>query len=82
MSKELDLSDMFGTRFPSTKERLNRAYLDPVVHERSLEIMMAPAAERPALQAQLSTFLAAAHMLFAEESEVILKSLDGKRQDG
>lgn len=71
------ISDIYGPNFPSTQERLNRAYLDPVVHVKFIDIKESPTEDRPALQAQLTTYLAAAHMLFPEESQIIHNSLEG-----
>lgn len=73
--KELNLFDMFGHKFPSRDERLRKSYLDPVVLDRFGEIMDTPETEHPGLQAQLTTYLAAAHILFPEESQIIYKSL-------
>jgi hypothetical protein len=77
--REVNLSEMFEGDFPSTAERLTNAYKDPVVHERSTGIMRAEASERLGLQAQLTTYLAAAHILFPEESQIINDSLDGTK---
>lgn len=81
-SAELNLFEMFGHKFPSRDERLRKSYLDPVVQDRFSEIMRAPEAEHPELQAQLTTYLAAAHILFPEESQIIYKSLKKDGADG
>ncbi len=77
-SKEtLKLEDMFGPDFPSLEDRLGRAYVDPVVWERSREIMRTSPTERSGLQAELTAYVAAAYALFPEESEPAITSLNG-----
>jgi len=83
--EKLNLDDMFGAGFPSTEDRLGRAYVDPVVWERSRIIMKATSEERPGLQTELTTYLAAAYALFPEESEPAIDSLNragSGRSDG
>lgn len=72
---KLNLSDMFEGRFPSTDERLQKAYQDAEVQNRFGEIMHASTEERPTLEAQLTTYIAAAHILFPEETQIIYESL-------
>ena len=74
--EKLNLGDAFGPSFPSTRDRLGQAYADPVVWERSRKIMSTPQAERLGLQAELTTYLAAAYSLFPEESEPAVTSLN------
>ncbi|HET9850118.1 MAG TPA: hypothetical protein VFP35_00595 [Candidatus Saccharimonadales bacterium] len=71
----LDLTEVYPD-FPPIEERLSRAYADPYVHERFLEIKAASEVDRPALQAQLNAYLAAAYVLFPEESQIIHDSLE------
>lgn len=73
---KVNVSEMFDMQFPPTEERLGQSYKDLVVKERFADILHAPAEERPALQAQLNTYLAAAYYLFPEESQIIHDSLD------
>jgi len=72
---KINVSEMFDMQLSSTEDRLVQSYQDPVVQERFTEIMQAPTDERPALQAQLTTYLAAAYYLFPQESQVIHDSL-------
>lgn len=79
-SKDLNTVDLFGPSFPSLDERLHKAYTDPAVQERLSAIMRASPIERPELQAQLSAYLAAAHTLFPEESQIIHESLENRNE--
>lgn len=71
------MKDMFGPDFPSVEDRLGRAYVDPVVWERSRKIMRTAPSDRSGLQAELTTYVAAAYALFPEESEPAITSLNG-----
>lgn len=71
------MKDMFGPDFPSVEDRLGRAYVDPVVWERSRTIMRTAPSERPGPQAELTAYVAAAYALFPEESEPAINSLNG-----
>lgn len=73
--------DYLGSNFPSVDDRLGKAYLDPVIWDRSRIIMKAPPEERPSLQAELTTYLAAAYILFPEESEIAVSSLSRVREE-
>lgn len=77
---KVELFDMFEHRLPSTGERLRQAYANPKVHERSMQIMKSSGQERLELEAQLTTYLAAGHTLFPEESIIILQSLQGSNE--
>jgi hypothetical protein len=73
---KVNISEMFDAQFPSAEDRLSQAYQDPIVQQRFADIMLASADERPALQAQLTTYLAAAYYLFPQESQIIHDSLN------
>jgi hypothetical protein len=77
-ANKLDVSDIFNDSFPSTEERLDEAFKDPAVWKRSGVIMQASLTERPGLQAEVNTYLAAAHILFPHESQIIHDSLEAK----
>jgi hypothetical protein len=67
---------MFNMPLPGTQERLEKSYQDPVVQGWAKAIMYAPVEVRPDLEAQMNAYLAAAHALFPEESQVIHDSLE------
>jgi hypothetical protein len=75
MAEKINISDLYGPDFPSTEHRLHQAYANPVVHDISLRVMRASTSIRPVWEAYLTTYLAAAHMLFPEESQIIHDSL-------
>jgi len=58
--------------FPSDLgARLDRVYKDTILHDRYSELKAASEETRPALEAQLEAYLAAAYVLFPEESRFI-----------
>lgn len=75
----VNLSEMFDGNFPSTEERLRAAYADPMVHEFAVGIIDAPIEDRPFIKAQLITYLAAAHILLPEESQIITNSFKDRK---
>jgi hypothetical protein len=78
----VNISEMFNVPLPSTQQRLEKSYQDPVVQGWARAIMYAPVEVRPDLEAQMNCYLAAAYALFPEESQVIHDSLGGDSSDG
>lgn len=72
----VNISEMFNMPMPSTLERLELSYQDPVVRGWAMAYKYAPAEVRPDLKAQINSYLAAAYALFPEESQVIHDSLE------
>lgn len=72
----VNISEMFNLPMPSTLERLELSYQDPVVQGWARAYKYAPAEARPDLKAQINSYLAAAYALFPEESQVIHDSLE------
>jgi len=77
----VNLSDMFNMLMPSTQERLEKSYRDPVVKNWAMAIMHAPIEVQPDLKAQMDAYLAAAYALFPEEAQVIHDSLERNHGD-
>jgi len=77
----VNISEMFNTPLPDTHQRLEMSYQDPVVQGWARAYAYAPAEARPALEAQINSYLAAAYALFPEESQVIHSSLEPKDGD-
>ena len=51
--------------------RLDEVYKDTFLHDKYTELEAASEENRPALEAQLDSYLAAAHVLFPEESRFV-----------
>lgn len=75
-ANEINSSNMFDVQLPTVDERLELVYKDPIVRQRFADIMHTPVSERAGLQAQLTTYVAAAYALFPEESQIIHDSLE------